>query len=82
MIRNGLFACVLAVGAMAASAQAEVRFGANVYIGGHNVSHQTFDRRHRGLFYLYDRQPHPSGCAWRSNDDGSHTKVCRYKVLR
>src|ERR1700683_2700241 len=35
----------------APATQAEVRFGSNVYIGGRNVSHQTFDR-HRGEFYL------------------------------
>jgi hypothetical protein len=81
MFRFSLFACLFAFGLMAPSAQAEVRFGDNVSIGGHDVSHQTFDRRHRGVFYLYDRQPPHAGCAWRRNGDGSRTKVCRYKLL-
>ena len=82
MFRHSLFACILAFGLLAPAARAEVHFGKNVYIGGHNVSHQTFDRHRRGEFYLYNHQPHPAGCAWRRNGDGSRTKVCRFKQLR
>jgi hypothetical protein len=82
MTPNDLFVVILGAGLLASSAEAEVRFGNNVYIGGHNVSHQTFNRHRRGAFYLYNQQPHPAGCAWRANDDGSRTKVCRFKTLR
>jgi hypothetical protein len=82
MSRHSWLACIFALSMLAPAARAEVRFGNNVYIGGHNVSHQTFDRHRRGEFYLYNRQPHPAGCAWRRNDDGSRTKVCRFKQLR
>jgi hypothetical protein len=74
MSRHTLVACIFSAGLVATTAQAEVRFGRNVYIGGHDVSHQTFDRRHRGRFYLYNQRPHPAGCAWQANDDGSWTK--------
>ncbi len=76
-----LLVCVFAAGFIAPAAEAEVRFGHNVYVGGHDVSHQTFNRHRRGAFYLYNQQPHPAGCAWRANDDGSRTKVCRFKTL-
>jgi hypothetical protein len=60
-------------------AQAEVRFGRNTRIGGHDVSGQTFNRQRRGEFYLYNRQPRQPGCFWRKNVDGSRTKVCHLK---
>jgi hypothetical protein len=65
---------------LAPAARAEIVFGGNVHIGGHDVSHQRFDRNHRGEFYLYNRRPHHPGCYVRRNDDGSHTKVCRYQT--
>ena len=79
MPRPARIALTLALGLIASAARAEVRFGNNVHIGGHDVSHQTFDRQHRGEFYIYDRKPHPEGCVWRRNDDGSRTKVCRFQ---
>jgi len=82
MSRHSLLACIFAFGWLAPAAGDEVHFGGNVYIGGHNVSHQTFNRHRRGEFYLYASQPHPAGCAWRRNGDGSRTKVCRFKQLR
>jgi hypothetical protein len=81
MNRFGLLACVVVFAWAAPAAQAEVVFGHNVYIGGHNVSHQRFDRHRRGEFYLYDRRPRHAGCAWRRNGDGSHTKLCRFQTL-
>jgi len=82
MKRVGFLACFLAFALFAPVSGAEVRFGGNVYIGGHNVSHQTFNRHRRGEFYLYDQQPRHAGCVWRRNGDGSRTKVCRFKTLR
>jgi hypothetical protein len=82
MSRHSILACIFAFVLLAPAAQAEVHFGSHVYIGGHNVSHQTFNRHRRGEYYLYDRQPHPAGCSWRQNGDGSQTKVCRYKKWR
>ncbi|MCW2283016.1 hypothetical protein M2323_000837 [Rhodoblastus acidophilus] len=64
------------------SAHAEVHFGRNVYIGGHDVSHQTFNRHRRGEYHLYRAQPRHPGCVWRRNGEGSRTKVCRFKTLR
>jgi hypothetical protein len=79
MTRIGVFACVFVLAATAA--RAEVHFGNHVYIGGHNVSHQTFNRQRRGEYYLYGHKPRPEGCAWRRNGDGSQTKVCRFQTL-
>lgn len=73
----------LAVSLMATQpARTEVHFGGNVFVGGHDVSHQTFDRHRRGQYHLYDRQSRQAGCVWRRNGDGSRTKVCRFKTLR
>jgi hypothetical protein len=77
MRRLALLACLLA-----GPAAAEVRFGGHVFVGGHDESHQTFDSRHRGEYYLYKGQPHPPGCVVRRDADGGRTKVCRYKTLR
>ena len=60
----------------ASPAGAEVHFGNNVRIGGHDVSHQTFDKHRRGEYYIYDKKPPDAGCRWRDNADGSKTKVC------
>ena len=57
-------------------ANAEVRFGNKVFIGGHNVSNQTFNSQRRGEYHIYDGKPAHPGCAWRSYGDGSRTKVC------
>ena len=81
MFRRSLISAVLAVGVLAPAAADEVHFGGHVFIGGHDVSHQTFNRHRRAVYYLYRSQPHPAGCVWRRNDDGSQTKVCRLKLL-
>ncbi len=71
---------VLAIGAATSDhVAAEVRFGKNVRIGGHDVSGQTFNSKRRGEFYIYNGQPKNPGCYWRSNQDGSRTKVCHWK---
>jgi hypothetical protein len=57
----------------------DVKFGKNVRIGGHDVSNQTFNKKRRGKFYIYNTTPPNEGCKWRSNSDGSRTKVCRLK---
>ena len=57
-------------------ASAEVRFGKNVRIGGHDASNQTFDSRRRGEYHIYSSTPRNPGCSWRHNADGSRTKVC------
>jgi hypothetical protein len=63
----------------ATPALADVRFGKNVRIGGHDVSHQTFSSKRRGAYHIYNKTPANEGCAWRSNGDGSRTKVCHLK---
>ena len=60
-------------------AKAEVRFGNNVRIGGHDVSNQTFNKQRRGAYYIYNKTPANPGCTWRRNADGSKTKVCHLK---
>ncbi|MFV0369683.1 MAG: hypothetical protein ACK5KM_14615 [Hyphomicrobiaceae bacterium] len=62
--------------------QAEVRFGKNVRIGGHDVSGQTFNKKKRGRFYIYKNKPRRPGCYWRKNADGSRTKICHWKRKR
>lgn len=62
----------------AAPAAAEVRFGKNVRIGGHDVSNQTFDSKRRGEFYIHKSKPKHPGCYTRKNADGSRTKVCHW----
>ena len=62
--------------AFVSPAAADVHFGKNVRIGGHDVSNQTFTRKRRGLYYIYDKTPPHPGCFWRNNGDGSKTKVC------
>lgn len=64
---------------VAVPAAAEVRFGKNVRIGGHDVSNQTFTKKRRGVFYIYDKTPPKPGCHWRDNGDGSKTKICHLK---
>ncbi len=60
-------------------ASAEVRLGKNVRIGGHDVSHQTFNKQRRGRYYIYRTTPPKPGCRWVSHGDGSRTKVCHLK---
>ncbi|EFL88391.1 conserved hypothetical protein [Ahrensia sp. R2A130] len=57
-------------------ADAEVRFGKNVFIGGNDVSNQTFNRKKRGRYIIHKGRPKKPGCVWRKNADGSKTKVC------
>jgi hypothetical protein len=57
-------------------ARADVHFGKNVRIGGHDVSNQTFNKQRRGEYYIYNGKPPNPGCSWRDNGDGSKTKVC------
>jgi len=64
------------------STHAEVRFGKNVFIGGHSVANQTFNCQRRGEYHVYDGKPAHPGCAWRSNSDGSRTKVCHLQRKR
>jgi hypothetical protein len=74
-----MLAIVLVAAIGAAPAVAEVRFGKNVRIGGHDVSNQTFNSKRRGEYYIYEGTPQNEGCRWRSNGDGSRTKVCHLK---
>jgi hypothetical protein len=36
--------------------------GRNVYIGGHNFSHQTYGPKRKLRVHLYERQPRNAGC--------------------
>lgn len=78
----------LAVLALAASsgfvapASAEVRFGNNVRVGGHDFSNQTFNAKRRGRIYLYDRKPRREGCAWKADGRGGRVRVCHLQRVR
>ncbi len=75
-VRYCLLMAVLAICIVIADpAVAEVRFGKNVRIGGHDISNQTFNAQRRGAYYIYNGKPARPGCSWRSNGDGSRTKV-------
>lgn len=62
--------------AMPGPAVAEVRFGKNVRVGGHDFSNQTFNAQRRGRVYLYDRKPKRPGCVWKADKRGGRVKVC------
>ncbi|MBA4219317.1 MAG: hypothetical protein C0458_01155 [Methylobacterium sp.] len=76
-----LFALTLIL-AVAGPAAAEVRFGNNVRIGGHDASNQRFDRRNRGVYHIYEGRPRNPGCAWRSDGRGGRVKVCHLQRIR
>ncbi|MGX1788752.1 hypothetical protein ACWIGM_18540 [Bosea sp. NPDC055332] len=68
--------------AVAGPAAAEVRFGNNVRIGGHDVSNQRFDRRNRGVYHIHEGRPRNPGCTWRSDGRGRRVKVCHLQRIR
>lgn len=68
--------------AAAAPVAAEVRFGNNVRIGGHDVSNQRFNRRNRGVYHIYEGRPHNPGCTWRSDGRGGRVKICHLQRIR
>ena len=68
--------------AVAAPAAAEVRFGNNVRVGGHDASNQRFDRRNRGVYHIYEGRPRHPGCTWRPDGRGGRVKVCHLQRIR
>lgn len=68
--------------AMTVPAVAEVRFGNNVRIGGHDASNQRFDRRNRGVYHIYEGRPRNPGCSWRSDGRGGRVKICHLQRIR
>lgn len=68
--------------ALASDVSAEVRFGRNVRVGGHDFSNQSFNRKRRAEIYLYDRTPSRSGCVWRSDGRGGKVKTCHLRRIR
>jgi hypothetical protein len=77
----GLGLAALVLGS-AVPASAEVRFGNNVRIGGHDVSNQRFDRRNRGVYHIYEGRPRNPGCSWRADGRGGRVKVCNLQRKR
>ena len=76
---------VMAVGwnlVLSSAASAEVRFGRNVRVGGHDFSNRSFNRKRRAEIHLYDRTPARSGCVWRSDGRGGKVKVCHLRRIR
>jgi hypothetical protein len=74
-IQLALVVVLLATG----GAQAEVNFGRNVYVGGHDFSHQRFDQKHRAKVYLYKQTPPHAGCNWRADGRGGNEKICHLR---
>ena len=68
--------------ALSSAASAEVRFGRNVRVGGHDFSNQSFNRKRRAEIYLYDRTPARSGCVWRPDGRGGKVKTCHLQRVR
>ena len=68
--------CILAIMLSSASAFAEVRFGKNVRVGGHDFSNQTFNEKRRGRIHIYEGKPKNEGCTWKRGKNGEHVKVC------
>lgn len=67
---------------IASAAQAEVRFGRNVRVGGHDFSNQSFNRNRRAVIHIYDRTPQRPGCVWRADGQGGKVKVCHLRRIR
>lgn len=85
--RIGLACLLMMMGAatfatLTTPATAEVRFGKNVRIGGHDFSHQTFNSKRRAVIHLYDRTPKNPGCTWRTDGRGGRVKVCHLRSRR
>jgi hypothetical protein len=68
--------------ALSSGASAEVRFGRNVRVGGHDFSNQSFNRKRRAEIYLYERTPSRSGCVWRADGRGGKVKTCHLRRIR
>ena len=78
---TALVVCGTLLGA-SCPASALVRFGNNVFIGGHDFSHQTYDRTHRAIVHLYNRTPPGAGCRWRPDGHGGRVKICHLGRIR
>jgi hypothetical protein len=83
MIGRGIFTigAAMAISVSCAAAIGEVRFGSNVFVGGHDFSNQTFDTKHRAEVHLYDRQPKNAGCRWQADASNGRVKLCRLQSL-
>lgn len=77
-----LLAAMAMAGASPAPARAEVRFGKNVRIGGHDFSDQTYNRQRRAEIRLYDHNPRNPGCVWRADGRGGKVKLCHIRRIR
>lgn len=67
---------------VATTAGAEVRFGSNVRVGGHDFSNRTYNRDRRALIRLRERQPRRPGCVWRTDRRGGKVQVCDLRRIR
>lgn len=64
-----------------APADARVRFGNGVFIGGHDFSNQTYGPRRRAVIRLSRRAPPHPGCAWHPDRHGGKIKVCHLQTV-
>jgi hypothetical protein len=73
-------ALLLAALALATPASALVRFGHNVFIGGHDFSNQTYGPKRRAVITLYRHRPAHEGCVWRRDGHGGRVKICHLGI--
>lgn len=77
--------CLLPLLAMPASA--EVRFGKNVRVGGHDFSNRTFNKNRNAVIHLHNNKPRNAGCQWVIHRDakgrptGRKTQVCNLQSV-
>ncbi|WP_420100689.1 hypothetical protein [Bosea sp. (in: a-proteobacteria)] len=61
---------------VADTARAEVRFGGNVRVGGHDFSHRSYDRKRRAVIHIHEGRPARPGCSWRADGRGGRVQTC------
>lgn len=83
-------ALILAAGSLtlaALPAAAEVRFGRNVRVGGHDFCNRTFTKNRNAVIYLHKGKPRNAGCQWVTHRDkagrptGRKTQVCNLQAF-
>lgn len=79
-IASLLVAGVLLAG-IVAPADAQVRFGHGVFVGGHDFSNQTYAPHRRAVIHLYEGAPPHPGCAWHRDGHGARVKICHLQTV-
>ncbi|MFS2327378.1 hypothetical protein U2P60_18495 [Brucella sp. H1_1004] len=81
IMKHWIFAfAIMLAASFGTVAGAEVRFGKNVRVGGHNFSNQTFNSKRRAEIYFYKGNPGNEGCVGRKGNNGDRVKVCHFQT--